>query len=277
VQNLLDHLECITAIVEDRRRPTGERHYQDGALDLQAGYSREWLSSIEAQDVRRLASTPQTKPPEARTTAAATGDTVAAKFERHEAQAPVVSVQDGTPQQPVGKFIFRDGHWQQVYMANLEGQLLYSCPVKNNDGPAIMEHSADVANMAMMVLDVCGGSAFVEAAEPSPVRRDGLGLLTLEGDCIVMRFTADAAACAYANDPHFPEPRPPVIDKQQFLRDVFGALTKEREDGSTHLTDALDWATTEAVEQGSEGIGDMPTLGVPASSNDHVKLKGDGK
>ena len=29
--------------------------------------------------------------------------------------------------------------------------------VKNNDLPAIEEHSADVANMAMMVLDVCGG------------------------------------------------------------------------------------------------------------------------
>lgn len=32
-----------------------------------------------------------------------------------------------------------------------------SAAVKNNDGPSIMEHSADVANMAMMVLDVCGG------------------------------------------------------------------------------------------------------------------------
>ena len=32
-----------------------------------------------------------------------------------------------------------------------------SAAVKNNDGPAIQEHSADVANMAMMVLDVCGG------------------------------------------------------------------------------------------------------------------------
>lgn len=32
-----------------------------------------------------------------------------------------------------------------------------SAAVKNNDGPAIIEHSADVANMAMMLLDVCGG------------------------------------------------------------------------------------------------------------------------
>lgn len=33
--------------------------------------------------------------------------------------------------------------------------------VKHNDGPAIQEFSADVANMAMMVLDVCGGLAWV--------------------------------------------------------------------------------------------------------------------
>ena len=37
-----------------------------------------------------------------------------------------------------------------------------SAAVKNNDGPAIMEHSADVANMAMMVLDICGGLAWVD-------------------------------------------------------------------------------------------------------------------
>jgi hypothetical protein len=34
--------------------------------------------------------------------------------------------------------------------------------VRNNDGPAIQEYSADVANMAMMVLDICGGLAWVE-------------------------------------------------------------------------------------------------------------------
>jgi hypothetical protein len=105
---------------------------------------------------------------------------------------------------------------------------------------------------------------YVAGVETS-LKRDGLGLLTLEGDCIVMRFTADAAAFSYANDPRFPEPRPPVIDKQLFLRDVFGSLTKEREDGSTRLTDALDWATTDAMEQGSEGIGDMPDPGVEMS------------
>lgn len=39
-----------------------------------------------------------------------------------------------------------------------------SAAVKNNDGPAIMEHSADVANMAMMVLDTCGGLAWVDGS-----------------------------------------------------------------------------------------------------------------
>lgn len=32
-----------------------------------------------------------------------------------------------------------------------------SAAVKNNDAALIREHSADVANMAMMLLDVCGG------------------------------------------------------------------------------------------------------------------------
>lgn len=43
-----------------------------------------------------------------------------------------------------------------------------SAAVKNNDCPAIMEHSADVANMAMMVLDICGGLAFVELPSNNP-------------------------------------------------------------------------------------------------------------
>lgn len=47
-----------------------------------------------------------------------------------------------------------------------------SAAVKNNDGPAILEHSADVANMAMMVLDVCGGLAFVE---PDPCGVEAYG------------------------------------------------------------------------------------------------------
>jgi hypothetical protein len=39
-----------------------------------------------------------------------------------------------------------------------------SAAVKNGDGPAIIEHSADVANMAMMLLDVCGGIPTPQAA-----------------------------------------------------------------------------------------------------------------
>jgi hypothetical protein len=46
-----------------------------------------------------------------------------------------------------------------------------SAAVKNNDGPAIMEHSADVANMALMVLDICGGLAFVEPDPCGEVHR----------------------------------------------------------------------------------------------------------
>lgn len=40
--------------------------------------------------------------------------------------------------------------------------------VRNNDGPAIQEYSADVANMSMMVLDICGGLSILHLdAAPS--------------------------------------------------------------------------------------------------------------
>jgi len=39
-----------------------------------------------------------------------------------------------------------------------------SAAVKNRDAARIREHSADVANMAMMLLDVCGGLTSVERA-----------------------------------------------------------------------------------------------------------------
>jgi hypothetical protein len=80
------------------------------------------------------------------------------------------------------------------------------------------------------------------------------GLARIEGDSIVIRLTADACAVAFANDPQAQEPRPPVIDKQRFLRETFAALTAEREDGSTPLTDVLDAAMVKAWEDGAEGL-----------------------
>jgi hypothetical protein len=70
-----------------------------------------------------------------------------------------------------------------------------------------------------------------------------------------MRFSADAAAFAFENDP---DPaygqRPPVSDKSQWLRDVFNALTAEDESGNSLLTKALDDAMHEAWQQGSLGL-----------------------
>src|SRR3954467_14235504 len=40
IKNLNDHLECLVAVLEDRSRPKDERHYQDGALDIQTRYAR---------------------------------------------------------------------------------------------------------------------------------------------------------------------------------------------------------------------------------------------
>ena len=76
-----------------------------------------------------------------------------------------------------------------------------SAAVKNNDGPAIMEHSADVANMAMMVLDVCGGLAWVDAAAgvpescadippaAAPLTERQLGLIWLDLSAVGIKLT----------------------------------------------------------------------------------------
>lgn len=39
--------------------------------------------------------------------------------------------------------------------------------VKDNNGPGIQEYAADVANMSMMLLDICGGLALIEYAAPA--------------------------------------------------------------------------------------------------------------
>jgi hypothetical protein len=49
VENMHGHFSALLEVWEDRARPKAERHYQDGAMDLQAGYSRQWLNSIEAE------------------------------------------------------------------------------------------------------------------------------------------------------------------------------------------------------------------------------------
>jgi hypothetical protein len=96
------------------------------------------------------------------------------------------------------------------------------------------------------------------------------GLAQIEGDSIVVRLTADACAFAFANDPHAQEPRPPVIDKQAFLRDTFNALTAEGEDGSTPLTDVLDRAMVKAMEDGSDAL-DHDAAGVALPAPDLAK------
>lgn len=96
-------------------------------------------------------------------------------------------------------------------------------------------------------------------SQPTPY-----GLAGIEGDSIVIRLTADACAFAFANDPQAREPRPPVIDKQRFLRDTLNELTAEREDGSTPLTDTLDRAMVKAMENGSDAL-DHDAAGVPAA------------
>lgn len=100
-----------------------------------------------------------------------------------------------------------------------------------------------------------------------PMQPTPYGLAGIEGDAIVIRLTADACAFAFANDPQAREPRPPVTDKQQFLRDTLNELTAEREDGSTPLTDMLDRAMVKAMENGSDALDHDAAPGVKEDLN----------
>jgi hypothetical protein len=102
-----------------------------------------------------------------------------------------------------------------------------------------------------------------EAQSSEPMTPTPYGLAGIEGDAIVIRLTADACAFAFANDPQAREPRPPVTNKRQFLRDTLNELTAEREDGSTPLTDMLDRAMVKAMENGSDALDHDATSGVP--------------
>ena len=45
--------------------------------------------------------------------------------------------------------------------------------VKDDNGPGIQEYAADVANMSMMLLDICGGLALIEPVAAGPEAGDG--------------------------------------------------------------------------------------------------------
>lgn len=45
--------------------------------------------------------------------------------------------------------------------------------VKDDNGPGIQEYAADVANMSMMLLDICGGLGLIEYASPQPAAEGG--------------------------------------------------------------------------------------------------------
>lgn len=117
----------------------------------------------------------------------------------------------------------------------------------------------NAAMVVRAVMRATRGAGVPPAPQPTPY-----GLAGIEGDAIVIRFTADACAFAFANDPQAREPRPPVVDKQQFLRDTLSELTAEREDGSTPLTDMLDRAMVKAMENGSDALDHDATDGVRA-------------
>lgn len=64
--------------------------------------------------------------------------------------------------------------------------------VKDDNGPGIQEYAADVANMSMMLLDICGGLALIEYAAPAASGgEDGWQRMTAEARSIQMRHLDD--------------------------------------------------------------------------------------
>jgi hypothetical protein len=71
--------------------------------------------------------------------------------------------------------------------------------VRDNDGPGILEYGADVANMAMMVVDICGGLAWVDnlpAAAATPALKAFLSHCPWCGE---PSSVAEEAYCANSN------------------------------------------------------------------------------
>ena len=87
------------------------------------------------------------------------------------------------------------------------------------------------------------------------------GFVFLEGDAIVIRLTADAAAFAWQTGmwaEHrigYPqESVPPVTDKALFLRAIYDELTREEENGETAVHRMLDKAFRRIHDYGCEGV-----------------------
>lgn len=132
---------------------------------------------------------------------------------------------------------------------------------KQADADAAEARAALDAAIRQAMGDDAAGVREGGAPQPTPY-----GLAGIEGDALVIRFTADACAFAFANDPQANDPRPLVVDKRQFLRDTLSEVTAEREDGQTPLTDMLDRAMVKAMENGSDAL-DYDAAGVKGDGN----------
>lgn len=126
--------------------------------------------------------------------------------------------------------------------------------VKDNNGPGIQEYAADVANMSMMLLDICGGLALIEYAAPSAsgIHPDALPDGTLSKSTAkrvealaaasVSERARELLAAQYRHDPEFAATiiEGTGMDSVTYaLRAITAALTQQRGDDVESAARAL--------------------------------------
>lgn len=91
--------------------------------------------------------------------------------------------------------------------------------------------------------------------ENMPLRcEDKEGALDMGIGKAVLRFAAENHPYFYEPDARPLTPNLKITDETVFAREVALEINREREDGSTMLTDMLDEAVKRAVENGCEGV-----------------------
>ena len=169
--------------------------------------------------------------------------------------------------------------------------------VKDNNGPGIQEYAADVANMSMMLLDICGGLALIEYAAPaaSGVHPDALPDGTLSKSTAKRLAAASVSERARVSKPVHDMlidlraaasiGRPITGDElheleQDILRALEQALTQQRgevEDEDYHVIMSMGRLLAEiaVILKGAEPAGtawsyhDLPELVKSAVENAH--------
>lgn len=63
-----------------------------------------------------------------------------------------------------------------------------------------------------------------------------------------------ATKCGLKGEGRWPKEIGAITSDEGFAKEMIDAIEQEREDGSTKLTDLLDWAAVEAIDHGSQYV-----------------------